>query len=94
MKKVRRITIVTPFYPPDHIPVKAGIRQAWKISMLISSWGHPSAENWRNNKAFITYQTIILKWLSELFGRVVFENEPLIGGQELGAPKVINQLDF
>ena len=55
----------------DHIPVKAGIRQAWKISMLASSWGHPSAQNWKNDKAFIIYQALTLKWLSKLFGGVV-----------------------
>jgi len=51
------------------IPIKAGIRKAWRLSSLASSWGHPSAENWRNDKAFILYQAITLKWLSRLFGR-------------------------
>ena len=55
----------------DHIPVKAGIRQAWKISMLASSWGHPNAQNWKNDKAFILYQALTLKWLSKLFGGVI-----------------------
>ena len=55
----------------DHIPVKAGIRQAWKISMLASSWGHPSAQNWKNDKAFILYQALTLKWLSKPFGGVI-----------------------
>ena len=54
------------------IPIKAGIRKAWRLSSLASSWGHPSAENWRNDKAFILYQAITLKWLSKLFGGVVF----------------------
>ena len=51
------------------IPIKAGIRKAWRLSSLASSWGHPSAENWRNDKVFILYQAITLKWLSRLFGR-------------------------
>ena len=54
------------------IPIKAGIRKAWRLSSLASSWGHPSAENWRNDKAFILYQAITLRWLSKLFGGVVF----------------------
>jgi len=54
------------------IPIKAGIRKAWRLSSLASSWGHPSAKNWRNDKAFILYQAITLKWLSKLFGGVVF----------------------
>jgi len=57
------------------IPVKAGIREAWNLSSLASSWGHPSAENWRNDKVFILYQAITLKWLSKLLGRGIL-NEP------------------
>jgi len=55
----------------ERIPVMAGVRQAWKISMLASSWGHPNAENWRNDKAFIIYQAITLKWLSKLYGGLI-----------------------
>ena len=50
-------------------PIKAGIRKAWRLSSLASSWGHPSAENWRNDKAFILYHAMTLKWLSRLFGK-------------------------
>ena len=55
----------------DRIPVRAGVRLAWRISMLASSWGHPNAESWRNDKAFILYQALTLKWLSKLFGGTV-----------------------
>ena len=51
------------------IPIKAGIRKAWRLSSLASSWGYPNAENWKNDKAFILYQATTLKWLSRLFGR-------------------------
>ena len=57
------------------IPIKAGIRKAWRLSALASSWGHPSAENWKNDKVFILYQATTLKWLSRLFGRGIL-NEP------------------
>ena len=58
-----------------YIPIKAGVREAWSLSALASSWGHPSAESWRNDKAFILYHAMTLKWLSGLFGRAVL-NEP------------------
>ena len=58
-----------------YIPIKAGVREAWSLSALASGWGHPSAKSWRNDKAFILYHAITLKWLSRLFGRAVL-NEP------------------
>ena len=54
-----------------YIPIKAGVREAWNLSALASGWGHPSAESWRNDKAFILYQAITLKWLSRLFGKML-----------------------
>jgi len=69
LKKLKELVL------EDRIPVKGGIMQAWKFSMIASGWGHPSAESWRNDKAFILYQAMTLKWLSRLFGRAVL-NEP------------------
>jgi len=58
-----------------YVPIKAGIREAWNLSALASNWGHPGAESWRNDKAFIVYQAITLKWLSRLFGRAILSEE-------------------
>ena len=66
-----------------YIPIRAGIRQAWSLSALASSWGHPSAETWRNNRAFILYHAMTLELLSRLFGRAVL-NEPQ---EEAGAQR-------
>lgn len=50
--------------------LKIGIEEAWKMSELASEWGHPSSRTWRNNKYFIIYQALMLKWISKLFGGI------------------------
>ncbi|MEM2661440.1 MAG: hypothetical protein QXS74_08990, partial [Nitrososphaeria archaeon] len=52
--------------------VKIGLNEAWKISELASKWGHKSSKNWRNNKYFIVWQALTLKWISRLFGGFVY----------------------
>ncbi|MEM4467007.1 MAG: hypothetical protein QXE61_07735 [Nitrososphaerota archaeon] len=47
--------------------IKIGLNEAWKISELASKWGHKSSKNWRNNKYFIVWQALTLKWISRLF---------------------------
>jgi len=51
--------------------VEAGIHEAWRLSELASSWGHKTAREWRNNKAYIILQALILQWLSRLFNGMV-----------------------
>ncbi|MEM2292162.1 MAG: hypothetical protein QXX41_02705 [Nitrososphaerota archaeon] len=49
--------------------LKLGMKAAWKISELASSWGHSSSRNWRNNKYFIIWQALTLKWVSRFCNR-------------------------
>ena len=72
---VKTIKMLRDLVSEAYIPIRAGIRQAWSLSALASDWGHPGAESWRNDRAFILYQAMTLKWLSKLFGRVIL-NEP------------------
>ena len=72
---VKTIKMLRDLISEAYIPIRAGIRQAWSLSALASSWGHLSAESWRNNRAFILYHAMTLKWLSRLLGRAVL-NEP------------------
>ena len=68
---VKTIKMLRDLVSEAYIPIRAGIRQAWSLSALASSWGHPGAESWRNDRAFILYQAMTLKWLSKLFGRAI-----------------------
>ncbi|MCS7126394.1 MAG: hypothetical protein NZ929_05755 [Aigarchaeota archaeon] len=47
--------------------IKIGVNEAWKISKLALSWGHTTSRNWRNDKYFIIYQALTLKWISRLY---------------------------
>jgi len=40
--------------------VEIGIREAWKLSELASSWGHMKAREWRSNKAYVIIQALTL----------------------------------
>jgi len=51
--------------------VEVGVREAWKLSELASSWGHKKAREWRNNKAYIMLQALTLQWISRLFNGIV-----------------------
>ena len=51
--------------------VEVGIREAWRLSELASSWGHKTAREWRNNKAYIILQALTLQWISRLFNGIV-----------------------
>ena len=51
--------------------VEAGIREAWRLSELASSWGHKTAREWRSNKAYIILQALTLQWISRLFNGMV-----------------------
>ncbi|MEM1948054.1 MAG: hypothetical protein QW240_04880 [Candidatus Caldarchaeum sp.] len=31
------------------------LKEAWKISQIVSLWGHPKARQWKNDKSFIIY---------------------------------------
>jgi hypothetical protein len=57
-----------------YIPLRAGVRHAWRLSMLASSWGHPTADEWRNDTAFIIYNAVTLKLLSRFYGIGVIES--------------------
>ena len=72
---VKTIKMLRDLISEAYVPIRAGIRQAWSLSALASSWGHLSAESWRNDRAFILYHAMTLKWLSRLLGRAVL-NEP------------------
>lgn len=51
--------------------VEVGVKEAWKLSELGSSWGHPTAYSWRNNKAYIITQALTLQWISRLFNSII-----------------------
>ena len=51
--------------------VEVGVREAWKLSELASSWGHEKAREWRSNKAYIILQALTLQWISRLFNGTV-----------------------
>jgi len=51
--------------------VEVGVREAWKLSELASSWGHEKAREWRSNKAYIILQALTLQWISRLFNGIV-----------------------
>jgi hypothetical protein len=50
--------------------VEAGIGEAWKLSELAHRWGHKTAREWRNNKAYIIVQALTLQWVSKLFRNI------------------------
>jgi hypothetical protein len=50
--------------------VEKGVREAWKLSELASSWGHMKAREWRNSKAYIIIQALTLQWISRLFNSI------------------------
>ncbi len=50
--------------------VEAGVGEAWKLSELASRWGHRTAREWRNNKAYIIVQALTLQWVSKLFKNI------------------------
>jgi hypothetical protein len=41
--------------------VEAGVGEAWKLSELAQRWGHKTAREWRNNKAYIIVQALTLQ---------------------------------
>jgi len=55
----------------EHRLIEVGVHEAWKLSELASSWGHKTAREWRNNKAYIILQALILQWISRLFNGTV-----------------------
>ena len=51
--------------------VEIGVREAWRLSELASSWGHENAGEWKNNKAYIILHALTLKWISRLFNSII-----------------------
>jgi hypothetical protein len=50
--------------------IEAGVGEAWKLSELAQRWGHKTAREWRNNKAYIIVQALTLQWVSKLFRNI------------------------
>jgi hypothetical protein len=50
--------------------VEAGVGEAWKLSELAQRWGHKTAREWRNNKAYIIVQALTLQWVAKLFRNI------------------------
>ena len=50
--------------------IKLGMEKAWQISLLASKWGHPRAREWRNDKGFLIYWGLTMRWLTKFFGGV------------------------
>jgi len=81
LKKIKSITLIKAIIKTikelkglisrEYKLIQLGIKYAWKISMLASSWGHPNAESWKHDKSFIIHQVLTLKWLSKLFGKAI-----------------------
>jgi len=51
--------------------IRIGVREAWRLSELASSWGHKTAREWKNNKSYIILQALTLQWLARLFGGIM-----------------------
>jgi len=47
---------------------REGVKEAWRLSMIASSWGHPAASSWKNNRAYIMCIGLTVKWVYRLFG--------------------------
>ena len=83
LKKIKSITLIKAIIKTikelkglisrEYKLIQLGIKYAWKVSMLASSWGHPNAENWKHDKSFIILQALTLKWLSRLFGKAILD---------------------
>jgi len=46
--------------------IRVGVREAWRLSELASSWGHKTAREWRQNRAYIMVQALTLQWVLRL----------------------------
>ena len=50
--------------------IKEGVKEAWRLSEIASTWGHAEAASWRNNKAYMLCLGLTVKWIHKLLGIV------------------------
>lgn len=65
---IRVIKMLRELSSKDFEYLKEGVKEAWRLSMIASSWAHPTATSWKNNKAYIAYLGLTLKWIHRLLG--------------------------
>jgi hypothetical protein len=68
---IRTIMVLRQIVSREYRLIQIGVREAWRLSELASSWGHKTSGEWRNNKSYIITQALTLQWLARLFGGVV-----------------------
>jgi hypothetical protein len=68
---IRTIKMLREIVSGEYRLIQIGIREAWRLSELASSWGHKTAKEWRNNRSYIILQGLTMQWLARLFGRVM-----------------------
>jgi hypothetical protein len=65
---IRTIKMLREIVSGEYRLIQIGIREAWRLSELASSWGHKTAKEWRNNRSYIILQGLTMQWLARLFG--------------------------
>jgi hypothetical protein len=68
---IRTIKMLREIVSGEYRLIQIGIREAWRLSELASSWGHKTAKEWRNNRSYIILQGLTMQWLARLFGGVM-----------------------
>jgi hypothetical protein len=68
---IRTIMVLRHIVSREYRLIQIGVREAWRLSELASSWGHKTAREWRNNKSYIITQALTLQWLARLFGGII-----------------------
>jgi hypothetical protein len=68
---IKTIMVLRQIVSREYRLIQIGVREAWRLSELASSWGHKTAREWRNNKSYIITQALTLQWLARLFGGII-----------------------
>jgi hypothetical protein len=68
---IKTIMVLRHIVSREYRLIQIGVREAWRLSELASSWGHKTAKEWRNNKSYIITQALTLRWLARLFGGII-----------------------
>jgi hypothetical protein len=63
---IRTIRVLREVVSEEFKLIRIGVRKAWRLSELASSWGHKTAREWRKSKAYIIVQALTLQWISRL----------------------------
>ena len=75
---IKILNRVRPLLDFPGLMTRIGIRHAWNISRIATSWGNNSAEQWKNNKAFQLYCGLLALQLSKIIPNLItFETDSL-----------------